>query len=466
MRLPIFLTIIAAVVVAGIVTAAGLFMADSNRPLLSDVGFDRALITPNADGQDDAAVFSYTLARDANVTIRLTNTDGKRFAFRDQERRAAGNYNVLFSGVVGGYTLPNEQLDGTVERRLVPNGEYTWEVVAEGIDRDEQETINGTLTIQDADSALPLLTTFTVSPAVFTPNQDGVSDRVAIDVYVTKAADLRAYLIGPAGESIYINPREEVRKAGEAGRQQFDYEGGIDTNADPPPDGKYTVVVEAQDAVGQRITRQTELEISDGGLPRAEIVQQPSGADVAFSTLPYDEAYFSNAEALGELIPVPDDPQDARLTQISVPMGDLLVFKVTVENYGASKIRTSGPPPGTVYQQNQLAATLGQIEQAGVWRVGIQCDTSEESYPYRWALGTAETLEAEADPNNDNIYYYLPAGERVVVWGAVRMTDIIETRNPQECWAGLVHEGVNVYNNRVGPRAILIADTGGTGGQP
>jgi hypothetical protein len=46
-----------------------------------------------------------------------------------------------------------------------------------------------------------------------------------------------------------------------------------------------------------------------------------------------------------------------------------------------------------------------------------------------------------------------------VVWGAVRLTDIVSTTNPQQCWAGLIHEGVNVYNNRIGVRDVLIADT-------
>jgi hypothetical protein len=272
---------------------------------------------------------------------------------------------------------------------------------------------------------------------------------------------LRAYLIDQNGTEIVLTPRDDVRQPGEAGLQAFDYDGGLDNNAEPPPDGVYTIVVEAQDAVGQRVSRQTQLEIRDGGKPQAEIVQQTSGADVPFSTLPYDDGYFSSAETgLGERVAPPDDPQDTRLTQVIVRRGDLLTFKVTVENYGETPIRTVGPPPGTVYQQNQLPAALGEQNRVdGAWRISIECDTSETASPYRWGLGTPETLMTETDPTNDNVYTYLPPGERAVVWGAIRLTDVVDTSNPQECFVNLLHEGVAVRNSRVGTRSVFIEDT-------
>ena len=101
---------------------------------------------------------------------------------------------------------------------------------------------------------------------------------------------------------------------------------------------------------------------------------------------------------------------------------------------------------------------MGAIEQDGVWRVGIQCETSEESYPYRWAVGAFDDLTTVTDAATDNVYYFLEPGQRSVVWGAIRMTDVVKSTNPQQCWAGLIHEGVAVANNRIGVRDILIAD--------
>lgn len=460
MRTPVLITMTAALIVAGAIIIFGLPLMQPAGALIANAGFDRAAITPNADGQNDAAVFSYALSRDAEITIELTS-DGQTFFFREKQNRPAGEYSVLFSGVVDNPVLPDIEPENTVERGLIPDGEYTWILTAVGLDAEETETATGTLTVTEADTPLPLMTSFTVSPSVFSPNQDGVADRVQVNVFLSQPADLRAYLIDLDGVEIVLTPRDDVRQTGEAGLQAFDYDGGLDISLEPPPDGVYTVVAEAQDAVGQRVIRRTQLEIRDGGIPQAEIVQQTSGADIPFATLPYDEAYFSSAETgLGEMVTPPDDPQDARLTQVIVRRGDLLTFKVTVENYGETPIRTVGPPPGTVYQQNQLPAALGEQNRVdGAWRISIECDTSETPSPYRWGLGTPETLVAETDPANDNVYYYLPPGERAVVWGAIRLTDVVTTRNPQECWVNLLHEGVAVRNNRVGARSIFIEDT-------
>ncbi|RMG87672.1 MAG: hypothetical protein D6712_05220, partial [Chloroflexi bacterium] len=116
---------------------------------------------------------------------------------------------------------------------------------------------------------------------------------------------------------------------------------------------------------------------------------------------------------------------------------------------------TTGPAPGTVYNQNQVAAATGFYDESGAWRVGIECDTSSTSYPYRWAVASDDQLIEVEDPSSGNIYKYLPPGERAVVWGAIRLTEIKE-RNPQNCWAGLIHEDVEVVNSVVGLRSVEI----------
>jgi len=458
MRLSLIIVIAAALIGAAVLVIGGDLLLNPDRPLLAtEAGFDAPTLTPNADGQTDVIQFSFQLARAATVSLHLTNADGQTYAFRQEVRTPAGDYAIQFSGVVSGFTLPDEQIEGTVERRLIPNGEYRWELVAAGLERDEQAAQSGALTIADGDATLPLLNHFNLSPTLFTPNQDGVADRVAVNAYLTKPATVSAYLVDATGQRLYIAQRQTESKLGEIGWQEFDYEGGVDLGAEPPADGTYTVVLEAQDTVGQRVSRSGELRLENGGKPRAGIVGQTTGADVVFMTQPYDDSYFSDKTGLGALIGLPDDPADLRLGTVIVPIGDVLVFKVVVENYGASPIRTDGPPPGTVYQQGQVAAALNAIEQDGVWRVGIQCDTSEESYPYRWAVGRFEDLQQTIDPTNDNVYTTLAPGARSVVWGAVRLTDVVDTRNPQQCWAGLIHEGVAVANNRIGARDISIA---------
>jgi hypothetical protein len=459
MRFPIGLTLISALIVTVVVVVLGSMLIQPPRPLLIDAESSLFTISPNADGVDDATQFSYEISRNAFVSLMLVRkSDERTFYFRQDERRSNGEYTVLFSGVVDGYLLPNETLQGEVLRRLIPSGEYEWVLQVRAQDGDETAEARGTLIVEGDEIPLPpQMVEFTIAPSVFTPNQDGIDDRTLINVYLDKEAELDVYLIDLNNQRLPLFRRENSRQIGEAGRHTYDYEGGVDIGADPPPDGVYTIVAEARDPMGQITRRESQLTIKNGGKPIAEIVGQPNGATVIFVTAPYDERYASSMAELGELIPMPDAPENANTLPISMKVGDLLIFALTVENYGATPIRTSGPPPGTVYDQTQLASSLAQYEQSGVWRVGIQCETSEQSYPWRWAIGSPDELVAEKDPTNDNIYYYLMPNQRAVVWGAIRMTELIETANPQSCWAGLIHEDVDVYNSGVGQREVELA---------
>ena len=459
MRFSTILVVGAALVGMAAVLVVGQMVLQPDLPLITGAEFSLTTITPNADGDSDITEFSYGLSRNAHISLTFEAEMGDVYVFRDNEPRIPDDYTVNFSGVVAGYMHEGEDIPGEVIRRLIPDGDYVWRLTAIDDETGEIDEQTGALTVADADSPLPIISTFTVWPDEFTPNQDGISDRTEINVYLEKPADLQVYLLGEGDQKIYVAPRQEGRKPGEAGRQPYDYEGGVDLGADPPPDGTYTVVARAQDDEGQVIQQTTELTIRNGGNPQAEIVPQTVGVDVVFAVQPYDERYQTTAEQAGELIPVPDDVQDNTLTALTVPLGDMLVFKLTVENYGNVPIRTTGPPPGTVYDQTQRAATLDWFDESGAWRVGIDCTTAETDYPWRWALGTDDDLYEEFDPVSGNTYSYLPPGERVVVWGGIRMTEL-EARNPQNCWAGLIHEDVevSVRNMNVGSREVELID--------
>ena len=54
-----------------------------------------------------------------------------------------------------------------------------------------------------------------------------------------------------------------------------------------------------------------------------------------------------------------------------------------------------------------------------------------------------------------------PSGRRaggLGIWGAIRMTKLIKSRNPQECWAALIHEGVIIppLQSHVGPIKVTL----------
>src|SRR5690606_7941783 len=110
-----------------------------------------------------------------------------------------------------------------------------------------------------------------------------------VNIYLEKEADLQVYLLDENGQQLFIAPRQEGRKPGEAGRHTFNYDAGVEIGADPPPDGVYPLIAQAQDAEGQIIRQAAELTIQNGGKPRAEIVPQSVGVDVVFAVEAYDE---------------------------------------------------------------------------------------------------------------------------------------------------------------------------------
>ncbi len=306
--------------------------------------------------------------------------------------------------------------------RLLPDGAYTWTIEAVDDDGVWSKPQQGPMTIVDADPVLPEVRNFTLSPQLFTPNRDGIGDRTLAQFYLPKdVASTRVFLVTPDGQEVPISEQERDIPANAAGRHVYDYEGGVDNGATPPPDGTYPIVVIAEDPEGQKVRVESELTIQYGGVPRADI--------------------FCSA-----------DREHLELSATAAPLCDTITFTMTVENYGDTPIRTTGPEPGTVYDSDWNYNTLGWHTESGAWRVAIGFENELTNYPFRWAVGNAEDLE-EIDGR-----LYLMPGQRATITGGVRLVDVFGDRNPQPIWAGLIHEDVEVsqFNNRVDPQQILV----------
>jgi hypothetical protein len=406
--------------------------ACGRKPLLSDVSFSKDLITPNADRDNDVLLITFRLSRSADVSIYLDDAVGNRYTFRSRVHHGPSveqAYQVYFAGVVDGYTLPGEQFEGfAVTKRVLQDGVYTWTIEATDA-QDATEQVTGTLTIAQADTSLPELHGFRIYPPVFTPNRDGISDRATINVDLKKdVEELTVYLAGADGTLYHVEEKEMTTPLNAAGWHTFDYDAGVDLGADPPPDGVYTVTMEARDAVGQWTQAVGTLTIEDGGVPRAYILN--------------GEVEWSGLSGTG--------------SQVSIPLGGTLYFTLTVENDSVVPIRTSGPPPGTIYDSDQNYATLDEYEQSGAFRVGIHCDTSPIDHPWRWAVGGPDDLVEVTE--GGQTYYYLPAGARATVYGGIRFVDVVRARNPQYCYASLIHEDVEIslVNYRVDAVSLKI----------
>jgi hypothetical protein len=419
-RTPLIVTLIAAaIVLLAVLAITRLYRGDS--ALLREARFEGELITPNADGETDAVRVRYEITRDALVSIYLINDAGEKFIFRDTEPRGADQYSVLFSGIVDGYRLPDEQFEAQVVERLLQDGTYRW--VIEATDAvGERAVAEGQLTIADADNALPIIAGYEFSTATFTPNRDGIDDRVRIQFDLKKAVEtLRVYLLTPDGAQLEVSelPRNIPPKS--AGRHIFDYEGGVDLGATPPKDGTYQIVAYAADAEGQKIQIARPLTLQYGGVPRAEVVSPVVGDTVEFSTT-------------------------------AVQLCDTIYFTATVKNYGEVPIRTTGPEPGMVYDSDWNYNSLGWNTESGAFRFAIGYEDEIRNYGFRWATGSREELTQIGD------HYYLMPDQQVVITGGVRIVNELGERNPQPMYAGLIHEDVEIaqFNDRVDPKAVNI----------
>ena len=417
---PLVVALVAFVVVA-VAAAAGWRVVRGDGSLLRHVSVQHNRITPNADGSEDITLIGYELADNATVSIYFEDTDGERYYFRREEPRGAGEYEVYFGGVVDGYRLPGEAVEGQVVARLLRDGDYTWVVEASGEDgRRERDT--GALTIVQSDSALPEIRDFSLSRHTFTPNQDGIDDRVYISFFLPKEVErTRLFLVMPDGEEEPLPELPREARPNQPGTHTYEYEGGVDQGAPPPPDGTYPLVAITEDAEGQKVRVEDEITIELGGVPYATIVSPVRGDTVRYEST-------------------------------AVEICDTLNFSVTVENYGETPIRTVGPWSGAVYDSDWNYNTMDWPTESGAWRLGIGYENALSDYPYRWGLGTPESLE-EIDG-----HYYLMPDKRAVITGSIRIVDVLGVRNPQPMWAGLIHEDVRItlQNNRVDTHNISI----------
>lgn len=414
-------------------------------PLLYDVSNSDAVISPNADGKSDVTQIRYSLRRPADVSIVMENEAGEQFYFREGQRRAAGSYDVLWGGVIDAPD-ENDFVLGELQilSQVLTDGLYTWTISA-AEDNGNVESASGEIRLEGADNELPELQQFAVVPQIFRPNQDGMPDDwVSISYYLTKDVEnVAVYLVDPEqpGVRFYINERESVVKPGERGPHDYRYEGGVDLNAEPPADGTYAIIAEARDKAGNAVRIQDELTIEEGGKPRADVVQ----SEIHWYALWND-----------------DEVREETSRVVGASLGQKLCFTATVANEGTVPIRTIGPWPGQEYQftqnMNTLAAEIDDswFQQAGVWRFGVNFDTTGVDFPFRWAIGRpGEDLEMRIDDRGREQWYLMP-DQRAEVSGCIEF-DEEPPKGTNFWWGGLIHEFVGVVNNNIDRITVDVA---------
>jgi hypothetical protein len=272
---------------------------------LSDVAVDPEAITPNRDGDTDVARLSYRVGVPVTLTVALVGPDSAQHVLRADVPRSPGQYEAYFGGVIA--------------ERMLPDADYTVRFVAVPRDGSPEVIVTRPLSVRGGDTTPPVLAGLTVRPDTFTPNQDGLGDRVAVSYRLDEPAEVRVWLESVTGAYVtdILEDVESAKSPGEPGPHVYDYDAGVDADAPPPADGDYRIVAEARDLSGNVSRAMVPLHIREGGQPRAALVGDVEWSDTV------------------------------------IPLGATLYFTATVKNVGATPIRTRGPESAFVYDNTQ-----------------------------------------------------------------------------------------------------------------
>jgi flagellar hook assembly protein FlgD len=215
-------------------------IAGSTAPLEVEITADVPPISPNGDGQADAAVVTYRLSAPANVTVELTDPSG----------------TLLATVVNRVWTLAGEHTV-SVDGAALADGLYTVSVRA--------RTAAGA----QAEQLVPLgvsrtLGLVSVAPELFSPNADGRNDSLELAFSLTVAAEVRIRILrdGRWVASPHVAPYP-------AGAHRFTWNGM--RAAGRLRDGAYSAVVEASDAALGSISAAVPFD-SDTTAPRVRIL--------------------------------------------------------------------------------------------------------------------------------------------------------------------------------------------------
>ena len=332
--------------------------------------------TLQADGAGAVSI-QYRLARQSLVSVTLRSANGESHVLRDRVARGPGTYSFSFRGAIAG--------------RVLPNGLYEVVATAQGSAADETIERRQPLTIVDADTEPPVIANLHVTPAVVSPNQDGVDDRLAIRFAVAEPVSVLVRLL-VGDESLWLI--EDGAAA--PGLVQVSW---------PPP-------LRHAPHLNQAIER----------LPAG-----PADLEVAVTDPAGNRSVVHQRIVLGETGTPQAQLSEVEITPAVVKTGGTISVSATITNSGAVTLRAAPLGP-TVYAWGEDAPTRGYLADTGTvrWGVEFSLNRSGIAYPFRWGLGRD-----------------LAPGESVAVTGEIQITDEFPLE-PVQLWVGIIHE-----NNRV-----------------
>jgi LysM repeat protein/flagellar hook assembly protein FlgD len=208
----------------------------SPKPLIDGVSPNPVVFSPKyGQTQTQSVQIPFNLNRPAVVQLTIRNTNGDEIYTGNKETLSPGSHTVSWNGT-----------DNT--GRIVMDGSY--EIVFKTIETayNYPSTTpltlrSGTITIKDADYYIPvsrlkeIVTDASFQSPSFTPDGDGVNDKVTGQFTLAVPAKLSIYIANPAGANAAFVVREQTF---EAGTHTFEWDGS-DIYGGKVPNGSYFI---------------------------------------------------------------------------------------------------------------------------------------------------------------------------------------------------------------------------------
>ena len=373
--------------------------------LLSGVGATSDLapdpvVRPTGRQPTEPLQLHYTLGRPATVTLRVQPAGGgPDIVLRAAEHLDAGDHFVLFNGVVPTGAPPGPA--ATQVERVLPDGPYHFAVTAVDAAGQQQEA-GADFAVQGAQTTPPALDNLQIYPATISPNSDAIDDVAQITYRLAQTSTTSVTLQGASGPPVPVLAPQQVA----AGEQKVIFN-GQDLVGQPVADGPYTVTVRTADLAGNAVEARRPLTVTDSGTPNIALLS-------------------------------------VKLDPPALLVGSPLHVQMVVQNTGNVPLRTQGPDSGYTYTTNESYASIAggrYVDQAGLWRVGLDWEGNAGGapyrYPFRWGFG-----------------HTLAPGASVTLDGYVT---ILKRESTMWFYAGALQEGIRIAVDRLGRTPIRVS---------
>jgi flagellar hook assembly protein FlgD len=210
----------------GWMLGSSLVPRDSAAPRVWTVDDGGGAFSPNGDGKSDTYALSLKLSESASWTLRLRN----------------GTSTIASTSGTGSVAAIG--WDGKVGGAVAPDGQYTWSIEATDAWRNGPASTSGKVTLDTQAPSVSITSPTADVVPMFSPNGDGVRDRLTIGTTASEAGTLHAR-IRNAGGTVVAN----LAISTGAGATDLDWFGLSD--AGPiVPDGAYEIEVWGRDRAG------------------------------------------------------------------------------------------------------------------------------------------------------------------------------------------------------------------------